>query len=1064
MPHDSIYSEFQGFYYRHITTVGYSHFQDAGLDLFCSGPNQNPQAFLQLTNILPSMTGGFRRRWGVSTLCTLADGSFVPVRAFSYNAAQDASDSTDTTATNLILTTDNTGFQVVDIATNGSGITGTAYSGFKPSNFTSAGSVYGIESRQWFYYCNGNQLPRKLRLNYTTKNTECNWGFNPPSAFFAPSTNNSGTSSTTTSTGLTTQQTLDGATLVSGSTAVQAATSTISALGGTGSGYTHATVTISGGGGTGAAATAVIKDGMITGFEMTNIGAAVTSTAPGYTTTPSVEISGDGTGALGYAVIQNGYVVDVLPGGPMQFNQGRTYTYAWQNSFTGHTSDIAQGITVGSVLETYAGNAVTVLAPNLGVSGLVPYGVGFTQIQITIKPVKPIDPQVDTCLILATSDGGDLENLYQVAQLAIDPNNILTITFIDKMPDTVTESGSQASVSSYTIGLLNGTVNASIYTNVGDKFTQTSSSTPVFTQTFNSLMFNTHPESLLPNFTSDTGIDAGSANQTRPFTNQVINSYGQWSSDMPVESGSNQAGNGSLGVFDMILQGTFVVTAATTISFESYCNALFMLAIGGGVSLVSGPAYFGTSPAYTTSPLSGLPMITGINDAGYPTQGSNVQTNTSVISFPSAGNYPFEICFTGGFFSEKSFNLMANNQVLVAANGVAALNNLTSILYLLNQNKWVDSDSYGNITGIIGNTPPPSTLLYPTPHQGRLFATDGKTIFFSKSIDEVTTSTSLITSKWEECWPAENQLPIALDNEEITGLVSDGQTLHIGTTKSIYAMYGDSPGNFSIPSYLFQETGVLSMDTWTVVYSQGQPAGYMWITPDYKVMFSNFTTYNQVGDQIYPLLLKWDSSYTTQAKLNSFSYGPYNFCVLSFRQLGNPVAQFLVYETSLHVWYNWIPALSSVSALSAFVYQHPPNGYRGLFYCDQASASSNYRFFDPSQTTNDLGTPFNWAIQTSWQDLGDPHSIKWLNEMTLWTDEPTQTITLWGANSQQEIDSPVQLKTGTPVLGPLGAYKFYCAGAPTKARLYSFEFNSGTIAGPEVLSAFDVQYYPVARL
>ena len=91
-------------------------------------------------------------------------------------------------------------------------------------------------------------------------------------------------------------------------------------------------------------------------------------------------------GASAVAVYNSqGFITNVLCSGPIVLNEGRTYTYAWQNSLTGHTSDLASGIQIGNSTESYSGNAASVLSPALGVDGFVPSGVGYQQIFITIN-------------------------------------------------------------------------------------------------------------------------------------------------------------------------------------------------------------------------------------------------------------------------------------------------------------------------------------------------------------------------------------------------------------------------------------------------------------------------------------------------------------------------------------------------------------------------------------------------------------------------------------------------------------------------------------------------------
>lgn len=793
-----------------LMRTSFGMFTDAGLNTYPSGPNQSPEDWLDLTNVLPAKSGGLRRRWGVNTMYDETAAAFNGVRMWAYNVAEDSPNSI--AQSDLVILSDNQNFKTFSITstTAVSPLTNTLtfsiFSGHGPGNFADSGNVGAVVSREWFYFCNGVDTPQKVCPGYTAANSNWNWGIVSPVAY-------------------------------------NGASPTITAFGGVGTGYTSApTVTItdtgSGATGSGATATATVNaNGAITAFTVTNPGQLYTN--------PVVTISGGGgTGGAAVAVIgtngfgNQGLIVAVLPVGPIILNSGRIYTYAWQNIITGHTSDIANGIESGGSRQPYISTTATVLGPAVGILGAVPANVGWENIYVTITPFTPIDPQIGNLILLATSDGGSVQTLYQVGEIAISSTTPGTMNFTDTLPDTY----------------------------------------------------------------SDNYI----AGQT-----------------------------------------------------------------------------------------------------------------------------------------------------------------------LLNQNLWADIDSFGNQFGIINNTPPPINLLYPTLHQGRMFATDGRNLFFSKSLSDVTTATGLITSKWEEAWPGTNVLPIGLDNEIIVGLRSSGQNLHIATAKSIYELQGTDPTNFSIPSSLFQETGVLSNDLWTVVYSQGQPLGYAWITPDLKMIYSDFNTYTDVSLPVYSLLSQWTNAFTTFAKLVSFTYGPYNFVVLCFEHTTTSSADFLIFETVMQKWYHWTVPEQTSGPLVSFVYEHPETGYRGLFYQETTGTGNAIRLFDPTFTTDD-DLVINWSAQTSWTSLSDPLAFKTLNELEVISDESSMEVSIYGAQTQAQFDQ-LTLPTSSTYLGtrilvnsPLGTLKTYWAGAPTNARYYSFVFSSflsgtATSLPIEVLNHFIVEHFPMVR-
>ena len=150
------------------------------------------------------------------------------LRTFAYNVAQDASNPSQTTQQDLIISTDNQHFFNLMVSSTGTSTTPLtndltigSFIGTPPfSNtvaFAQPGNVGAITSRSWFYYTNGLQQ-YKVNFTYFNKNTNSNWGIVAPAAYIAT----------------------DGAT-------TGTAASTIVAYGGTGNGYTNPTVTLSGG-------------------------------------------------------------------------------------------------------------------------------------------------------------------------------------------------------------------------------------------------------------------------------------------------------------------------------------------------------------------------------------------------------------------------------------------------------------------------------------------------------------------------------------------------------------------------------------------------------------------------------------------------------------------------------------------------------------------------------------------------------------------------------------------------------------------------------------------------
>ena len=163
----------------------------------------------------------------------------------------------------------------------------------------------------------------------------------------------------------------------------------------------------------------------------------------------------------------------------------------------------------------------------------------------------------------------------------------------------------------------------------------------------NSLMFNTWPESIIP------GDPTTSANQSQPIINNALSNSGTWAGDVPI--------SGASGNIDMVFTGVFVVRDAGTLPFMGLVNAAFVLAVPGA-TVASGPTYFGGT---NTTPLRGYTAQIGYNGPSRPWNGGEYQTINFSLNFPAPGIYPFEICFTGGQYHEKQFDLLVNGGAMI---------------------------------------------------------------------------------------------------------------------------------------------------------------------------------------------------------------------------------------------------------------------------------------------------------------------------------------------------------------------------------------------------------------
>lgn len=196
-------------------------------------------------------------------------------------------------------------------------------------------------------------------------------------------------------------------------------------------------------------------------------------------------------------------------------------------------------------------------------------------------------------------------------------------------------------------------------------------------QSFNSLMFNTHPDNILAFFKSGSS----GYNTKFPMLNQQITTQASWAgsgTDIAV-TGTQAISNGH-NPFNMVVTGNFVVPAAGAQVFTCYVNSSFLLGIGQSLSTTTPrgvPSYSaGTliTSGVNTTPFNSFQVLAGLNGPGPGynfsnfTSGNTWATVTTTVSFSQPGVYPFELCYTGGIASERQLCLEANGGCIGPAN------------------------------------------------------------------------------------------------------------------------------------------------------------------------------------------------------------------------------------------------------------------------------------------------------------------------------------------------------------------------------------------------------------
>jgi hypothetical protein len=194
---------------------------------------------------------------------------------------------------------------------------------------------------------------------------------------------------------------------------------------------------------------------------------------------------------------------------------------------------------------------------------------------------------------------------------------------------------------------------ARVYAGTGSGVFPANLGSVLFEQDFNSLMFNSHPQSILPGDVHQSG------NQATPFVNNAITHNGTYSGDVVVQGNGVQAGaSGSNYNFSMVLTGSFVVAAAGNVTFTAYADAAYVMGVSGA-KYVSGPTILG---GLTKTPINGFPLLCGQNNNTQDWHISSALPQT--LYFPGPGVYPFEICYSTANHDEREFALLASNAVI----------------------------------------------------------------------------------------------------------------------------------------------------------------------------------------------------------------------------------------------------------------------------------------------------------------------------------------------------------------------------------------------------------------
>lgn len=381
---------------------------------------------------------------------------------------------------------------------------------------------------------------------------------------------------------------------------------------------------------------------------------------------------------------------------------------------------------------------------------------------------------------------------------------------------------------------------------------------------------------------------------------------------------------------------------------------------------------------------------------------------------------------------------------------------------LLTQPVFQQTNQDGTLHGIANNKRPPA-MLFPTKHKGRIYGSIQSTLFYSKNLDEVLTSTGTITSKWEEAFPATNQMDVSETAETIQGIMSDGETLWMATERCIRRLIGDSPGNFQKPEIQFNEAGLLNMDSWKITFKEDQPVGTMWLTPDFKVMFSDFNNYKDVGTPIQNVLNTINPTAVATIHACFVAKGPAEYYKLYIPTGVNTKPDTIcVYNLRTQRWCVW----SATDLITGSLFFIDGSGAPRWTFATNAGPLYEWNENIFSDRVNNTASQYPVTIQTSWLDFGDEGLTKAFNKIIVTTGDVSLTISVQGAIRETDFATGgVLVLPPTTVQAELFGDLFIpMVAQPGLYKWYQLTFVSPASSVVDVLDAFDFEIMPSMRM
>jgi hypothetical protein len=364
----------------------------------------------------------------------------------------------------------------------------------------------------------------------------------------------------------------------------------------------------------------------------------------------------------------------------------------------------------------------------------------------------------------------------------------------------------------------------------------------------------------------------------------------------------------------------------------------------------------------------------------------------------------------------------------------------------------VFTDTFGNEFGLTLNTPPPAGNLI-VKHQGRLWMAGvpnaTHSVFFSKAVAELTLPNGFIAGKYEEAWPGSNYFDVSDGAESVSGFLSDGTTLYFGTQNHIYRLLGSAPSTFQEPQIVHPQVGLINQEVAKITFMQGAPSGAIWMTPDFRVIQSDFNTYVDIGTPVQDILNSLQPTAPSLAHAAFVADGEFELYMLAVPYKQSTYCDTkLIFDLRSRHWFVWQPAGGSLSILYNITQDAVPQwlfigGTTSGNNTPFAMGTGNVINIYDANTTTDNGTAIPVTATTTWMNLGEPTRRKLLNEVQVYGNT-AMTMNVYGANNLLNFSSNLRPVVYNRTLreSPFGVWTLYLTGDKTRHRYYQFTFQS----------------------